>query len=161
MTSQDETGKIGGNNPPRKKTRLKALKADIDKDALKVFADAPKMAVTVVSFVTSAGAIMFRLSQSAKIQDDSSFLQSALSTLNIMLFLLGLVVSFWAIVLSYHLISSITACFIEITDENVEKDKQQESWAHIRENEYPHSEAIMMGAVIIWLFVIFLSAFNF
>ena len=137
--------------------------AKVDKEALKIFADAPKMAVTVVSFVTSAGAIVFRLSTASAadcdqtVQGSCSGLISYENFLNV-LFVVGLALSFYSIILSYRMVSSITACFLEIADSHVSETSQQNTWEDIQKNEYPWAELAMTAAVGVWLVVILLSA---
>ena len=135
----------------------------VDKEALKIFADAPKMAVTVVSFVTSAGAIVFRLSTASESDCDPSVPGSCsglLSYENFLnaLFVVGLALSFYSIVMSYRMVSSITACFLEIVDSDVSEESQQDTWNDIQKNEYPWAELVMSAAVGVWLVIILLSA---
>jgi hypothetical protein len=58
------------------------------------------------------------------------------------------------------MVSSITACFLEITDEDVDVAAQEQTWKDIRQEEYPRAERVMMAAVFIWMIVILLSAFR-
>ncbi len=110
---------------------------------------------------------MFRLSTAAKASCDPTTVTCqytladffSFDTLVSSLFVIGLCISFYSIILSYGLISSITACFLEITDNEVPREDQQETWSTIRDSEYPTSEVVMMIAVAVWLIVILLSAF--
>lgn len=163
-----ETSKESKKTGLTRKSKLTSLSAKVDKDALKVFAEAPKMAVTVVSFITSAGAIMYRLAASSKApevvagveaQSWASF-DSVVAVIAAVLFVVGLLVSFYSIVLSYGMVSSITACFLEITDDGVDAAAQEKTWKEIRQDEYPQAERVMLAAVFIWMIVILMSAFK-
>lgn len=58
------------------------------------------------------------------------------------------------------MVSSITACFLEISDDKVHKKAQEETWKSIRVEEYPETEKAIMSSVFIWLSVILLSTFR-
>jgi len=144
---------------PGKKKTLKQCKAKVDKDALTVFSDNPKMAVTVVSFVTSAGAIIYRLAISAKSEANAANSTTFVEGLTAVVFVLGLLFSLWSIILSYRMIGTITACYLDLVDDSIDNSEAEDNWISIRLNESPFADTIMAGSIALWMVVIFLSSF--
>lgn len=153
MTDSKENGKSSGNA-----TKLRDSRARANSEALKVFLDNPKMAVTVVSFVTSAGAIIYRLALSAK--EPATEGSPWWDSLTAILFSVGLVMSLISIILSYRMIGTITACYLDLVDDEIDNQEAEQSWLSIRLNESPTADNVMYAAVAIWAVVIFLSAFS-
>jgi len=58
------------------------------------------------------------------------------------------------------MVSSITACFLEITDDAVDATAQEKTWKEIGQDQHPHAERVMLIAVFVWTIVILMSAFG-